>query len=120
MLQLHLHPTGKPETIRPRIGFYFTDLQPTNSAFRLAIKSFELNIPPGETNYVVEESYRLPVDARILHVETHAHYLAKQMQAWAILPNGDKKSEGAESNRGSTDTPPESVSRYVATIHRLP
>jgi hypothetical protein len=91
VLQLHLHPTGKPETVQPSIAFYFTDDAPTNSAFRIAIKSFQLDIPAGESNYVTEESYRLPVPARVLRVETHAHYLAKQMQGWVVLPDGQKK-----------------------------
>jgi hypothetical protein len=90
VLQLHLHPTGKPETVQPSIAFYFTDDPPTNSAFRIAIKSFQLDIPAGESNYVTEESYRLPVPTRVLRVETHAHYLCKQMQGWVILPGGEK------------------------------
>ena len=91
VLQLHLHPTGKTETIKPSIGFYFTDQPPTNTPLRIALVSYELDIPAGETNYLTQDSYRLPVDVQILRVETHAHYLAKQMQAWAILPNGKKE-----------------------------
>jgi hypothetical protein len=91
VLQLHLHPSGKPETIQPAVAFYFTDEAPTNTAFRIALKAFCLDIPPGQSNYFTEESYCLPVPARILRVETHAHYLAKEMQGWAILPGGEKK-----------------------------
>ena len=29
VLQLHLVPTGKAESVQPRIGFYFTDAPPT-------------------------------------------------------------------------------------------
>jgi hypothetical protein len=91
VLQLHLHPSGKPEVIRPSVAFYFTDQPPTNTAFRIGLRSFCLDIPPGDSNYVTEQSYRLPVPVRILRVETHAHYLARQMQAWVILPGGEKK-----------------------------
>jgi tetratricopeptide (TPR) repeat protein len=91
VLQLHMHPSGKPETVQPTIGFYLTDKPPTNSPFRIGIKCFSLDIPAGATNYAAEESYTLPVEVSLLRVSTHAHYLAKEMQAYAILPDGEKK-----------------------------
>jgi Flp pilus assembly protein TadD len=33
----------------------------------------------------------LPVDVEALGVYPHAHYLGKDMQAWAVLPGGEKK-----------------------------
>src|SRR6266567_5550891 len=40
VLQLHLHPTGKPEAVQPAIGFYFTVQAPTSTPFRVALKCF--------------------------------------------------------------------------------
>ncbi len=91
VLQMHMHPTGKPETVQPSLGFYFTDQPPTNSAFCLGFKYFKLDIPPGASDYAVDSSYTLPVDLTVLAVSTHAHYLAKEMQGFAILPGGEKK-----------------------------
>jgi Tetratricopeptide repeat len=91
VLQLHMHPSGKPEVVQPSIGFYFTDQPPTNSPFRIALKCFTIDIPPGAIDYAVEESYTLPVSVSLLRVSTHAHYLAKEMQGYALLPNGEKK-----------------------------
>lgn len=91
VLQLHMHPSGRPETVQPEIGFYFTDEVPTNMPFRVALKCFELDIPAGATNYAVEQTYVLPVNAEVLRVSTHAHYLAKEMQGYAILPDGAKR-----------------------------
>jgi tetratricopeptide (TPR) repeat protein len=88
---MHMHPSGKPEVVQPTIGFYFTDRGPTNVPFRVALKCFELDIPAGADNYAVEQSYLLPVDANILRVSTHAHYLGREMQGYAILPTGEKK-----------------------------
>ena len=47
VLQLHMHPSGKPEVVQPAIGFYFTDQAPTNAPFRIGMKCFTLDIPPG-------------------------------------------------------------------------
>jgi hypothetical protein len=91
VLQAHMNPTGKPETIQPKLGFYFTDQPPTNASFRIRLTSLNLDIPPGVSNYVTEVSYTLPVDVNVVRVGAHAHYLAKDMQGFAILPNGEKK-----------------------------
>ncbi len=91
VLQLHLHPSGRPETVQPSLGFYFTDQPPTNSAFRIGIRSFSLDIPPGTNGYAVDESYTVPVPVALLRVSTHAHYLGKDLQAYALLPDGRKK-----------------------------
>jgi hypothetical protein len=91
VLQAHMNPTGKPEAVQPKVGFYFTEQAPTNSSFRIRMTSLLLDIPAGESNYVTEMSYTLPVDVNLIRVGAHAHYLAKDMQGYAILPGGEKK-----------------------------
>lgn len=91
VLQVHMNPSGKPEKIRPKVGFYFTNQAPTNTAYRLRLNSLFLDIPAGVSNYVTEISYTLPVDLQMVRVGGHAHYLCKEMQGFAILPNGERK-----------------------------
>lgn len=91
VLQLHLHPSGKPEQVQPRIGFYFTDTAPTNVAYRIRLESFKIDIPPGASDYRVEQSYVLPVDVTLLRILPHAHYLGKEMRVVATLPDGTRK-----------------------------
>jgi tetratricopeptide (TPR) repeat protein len=91
VLQMHMSPSGKPEVVQPTIGFYFTDQAPTNLPFRLRLLSYDLAIPPGDEHYVVEQSYILPVDLSLLRVNPHAHYLGKDLQGLAVLPNGERK-----------------------------
>jgi Tfp pilus assembly protein PilF len=91
VLQMHLRPTGRPETIQSSVGIYFTDRVPTNTCFKFALTSLTFDIPPGATNYVVTDDFVLPVDAQMLAVLPHAHYLAKEMQGFATLPDGTKK-----------------------------
>src|SRR5437867_5392824 len=92
ILLAHLQPNGKPETVRPSIGFYFTDQAPTNSAFKIVLSSMDIDIPAGATNYETQDSYVLPVDAQVLAVLPHAHYLGKEMHGTAVLPNGETRS----------------------------
>src|SRR5207249_916114 len=80
VLQLHMQPTGKPELVRPSVGFYFTDRPPSRIFFKVRLVSLAIDIPAGETNYVAQDEYVLPVDAEALGVLPHAHYLCKEMQ----------------------------------------
>jgi tetratricopeptide (TPR) repeat protein len=91
VLQMHLHPSGKPEKVQPSVGFYFTDQAPTNLPFRLRLLYYELDIPPGAEAYTVEQSYVLPVAVSLLRVNPHAHYLGKDLQGYAELPDGGRK-----------------------------
>lgn len=92
ILNIHLKPSGKPETVTAQVGLYFTDAPPVHQPMLLQLDADDkLNIPPGDSNFVVEDSLTLPVDVQALGVYPHAHYLGRDMQGWAILPNGEKK-----------------------------
>lgn len=91
VLQVHMNPSGKTETVQPQVGFYFTDQAPTNTCYRIRLNSLLLDIPAGMSNYVSELNYTLPVDVDLIRVGAHAHYLARDMQGYATLPNGEKK-----------------------------
>jgi len=39
----------------------------------------------------VTDEYVLPVDGSVLSVSPHAHYLAKRMEGFAVLPDGTRK-----------------------------
>jgi len=86
--QLHLRTTGLEETVRGRIGLYFAEGPPTLHPAVLIISSFMIDIPPGESDYQVSNSFTLPVPVEVLSVYPHAHYLGKEMTVTAIRPNG--------------------------------
>jgi tetratricopeptide (TPR) repeat protein len=50
-----------------------------------------LDIPPGAKNFLVSDDFTLPVDASVLAIYPHAHYLGKDLLAFATLPDGTKK-----------------------------
>ena len=88
VLQMHLQPSGKPESVRAAVGFYFTDEPPKRFPVKLVLRSTAIDIPPGETDYLLESRYTLPADVRLIGVIPHAHYLGKTLEALAILPDG--------------------------------
>ena len=91
VLQLHMLPSGKPEPIRPALGLYFADRSPRRHSFIIRLGPKMIDIPPGDKHYRIEDSYVLPVDVEVLKVYPHAHYLGKEMQGFALLPDGTKK-----------------------------
>jgi mono/diheme cytochrome c family protein len=91
VLQMHMQPSGKPEPVQSSVGFYFTDKRPTNTPFKIRLTSFDIDIPAGAKSHGVKDSYVLPVDAEVLAVLPHAHYLGKKIQGYATLPNGAKQ-----------------------------
>ena len=92
VLNLHMRPRGKPETVQPEIGLYFTNQKPTRFPMLLQLENDRaLHIPPGDTHFVVADDFQLPLDVEVLAVYPHAHYLGKDVQAFATLPDGRKQ-----------------------------
>ena len=78
VVQLHMVPGAKAETVQPSIGLFFSSTPPTRVPIVVKLESKAIDIPAGEANYVVEDSYVLPVDVSVVSVYPHAHYLAKR------------------------------------------
>ncbi len=89
---LHLQPSGKEETIQPAIGFYFSSRPPTRFPMLLQLEhDGALDIPPGATDFAATDHLTLPVDVEVLAIYPHAHYIGKQVEAWAALPDGTRR-----------------------------
>src|SRR5271165_4422861 len=91
ILNTHLQPSGKPEVIQPSIGLYFTSHSATKLPMLLQLENdAKLDIPPGDKNFQVGDDFTLPIDVDLMAIYPHAHYLGKDMQAYATLPDGRK------------------------------
>ncbi len=92
ILNIHLKPSGKPEILDAQVGLYFTDQPPAMQPMLLQLdRDDALDIPPGVANFVVEDALTLPLDVEVLGVYPHAHYLGRDLEGWATLPDGEKK-----------------------------
>jgi Tfp pilus assembly protein PilF len=89
VLNTHLQPSGKPEVIQPSIGLYFTPHAATKVPMLLQLENdLKLDIPAGQKDFLVTDQFTLPIDVELLAIYPHAHYLGKDMQAHATLPDG--------------------------------
>lgn len=92
VLNTHLQPSGKPEVIQPSIGIYFTSHPATKFPMLLQLENdTKLDIPAGEKSFLVTDNFRLPIDVQLLAIYPHAHYLGKDIQAYATFPDGTRK-----------------------------
>jgi TolA-binding protein len=92
VLNTHLQPSGKAEPIQPSVGVYFTDKPATVHPMLLQMHNdAALDIPAGDSNFVVTDEFTLPIDVDLLGIYPHAHYLGKDMLATAVLPDGTTK-----------------------------
>ena len=91
VLQVHYHPTGKPETDRTRVALYFTDEKPTRRLMDIPLGSNRIDIPPGDRAYKVTDRFTIPVDVDVIAITPHAHYICREMIGRAILPNGSNR-----------------------------
>jgi tetratricopeptide (TPR) repeat protein len=92
VVQMHMLPNGAPQLVQPSIGLFMSDTPPLHEPLLVKLESKAIDIPAGEASYVVEDSYVLPADVELISVYPHAHYLAKQMQGSAMLPDGSARS----------------------------
>jgi tetratricopeptide (TPR) repeat protein len=92
VLNAHLQPSGKEESIQPTIGIYFTNEPATKFPLLLQLENDRaLDIPAGENNFQVSDQFTLPEDVQLLAIYPHAHYLCRDMLALARFPDGKEK-----------------------------
>jgi hypothetical protein len=92
VLNMHLQPSGKKEEVRPSIGLYFTDQPQTKFPLLVQLENDQaLDIPAGARDFTISDDFRLPMDADVLAIYPHAHYLGKLLEASATLPDGSRK-----------------------------
>jgi Copper type II ascorbate-dependent monooxygenase, C-terminal domain len=90
VLQVHYHPTGKPETDRSRVGLYFAKPDhPIKQTFHWwAAGAYDFKIPAGSTDFHLDGAWEMPVDVQLVAVSPHMHLLGRQMTMTAKKPDG--------------------------------
>jgi hypothetical protein len=96
VVQVHYHPSGKPETDRSTLGIHFVD-KPLSESLRtpgtlvgsIWASNYEIDIPAGEASYRRTASYTLPRDVTLIGVVPHMHLLGKNVDVVAQSPSGE-------------------------------
>jgi tetratricopeptide (TPR) repeat protein len=88
VLELHLIPGKRPIAVQPALALYFAPAAPSTTPLMLRMGSKAIDIPAGARDYAITDTYQLPVDVDLLSVYPHAHFLGREMQVIATLPDG--------------------------------
>jgi hypothetical protein len=89
VMQLHYHPSGKPEEDQSQVGFYFTKTLAKNIVGGITALNTAINIPPGAKEYKISaQTTRLKVPVLATAVFPHMHLIGKEMRVTAQLPDG--------------------------------
>lgn len=91
VVEMHVIPGSKPVALQPEVGLFFTATPPARSPLTVRMGSKAIDIPPGQRDYVVTDTYELPVPVDLLGVYPHAHYLGAEMIVTAAFPGGVEK-----------------------------
>src|SRR4051812_23854197 len=77
ILQLHLHPSGKPEVEQSSVGFFLTDEPPQRSMVDVMLLDKNIDIPPGEAAFRTRDEFSVPVEMEVLALFPHMHMLGR-------------------------------------------
>lgn len=97
VMQTHFHPSGKPEFEQAELALYFADRAPSKRLVSIQVPVMfgfgaGIDIPAGEKNFTISDSFTIPIDVQAISVGGHAHYICRTMEMTARLPNGSQKS----------------------------
>ena len=88
IIQIHYHPSGKPEVDRTRIGLHLSR-KPVKQTLQWAgVTSQDIRLPAGLPNVEVAAHWLIPIDVEALAVAPHMHQLGRDMKITATLPGG--------------------------------
>jgi len=91
ILQIHYHPSGKPEIDRTRLGIHFAR-KPVKRTLQWANASnYDFRLQPGNPNTEVKATWYVPVDVDALAVTPHMHQLGRDFHMSVAYPNGRKQ-----------------------------
>ena len=94
VLQTHFHPSGKAESERSTVGLHFADAPPERPLIPVQMpprfgRFAGIDIPAGQSDYVVTDQMTLPCDVTAVGISGHAHYVCSSMLMTATPPGGD-------------------------------
>ena len=88
IIQVHYHPSGKPELDRTRIGLRFSRKPIRQVVHWNAAVNFDMKLKAGESNIEIQAAWPVPVDLIAHAVVPHMHLLGKDMLMSVRFPNG--------------------------------
>jgi hypothetical protein len=91
IVQVHYHPSGKPETDRTRIGLYFARKPIHQTLHWIPAFNPGMELPPGQSNIEIKAAWPIPVDLVGHAVTPHMHLLGRDIAMSVKFPDGKEQ-----------------------------
>jgi mono/diheme cytochrome c family protein len=88
VMQVHYHPSGKPEKDRTRIGLYFSREPVKQTLHWVAALDPVMYLPPDKANVEIKADWTANTDLTAYAVTPHMHLLGKDMALQLTYPDG--------------------------------
>lgn len=87
VLQLHVQPSGAPESVQCEVGLFFHEAPPPRAVLTLPLAVRSLHIPAGAARHEVLGQFPVLQDLQVLAVFPHMHALGREVQVVARTPD---------------------------------
>jgi len=91
VLEMHYTPSGKAATDLTKVGLVFAKEPPKEAQTILAAINRKFAIPPGDPNYEVKSSWKVPTNMTLVNLAPHMHLRGKDFEYVATYPTGEKE-----------------------------
>jgi hypothetical protein len=92
VFEVHYTATGKPETDRSSVGIVLADGPPRQRHLTTtAISARDFEIPAGAPNHEVRGETTVNEPAKLVWVQPHMHYRARNYELTIVYPSGEEK-----------------------------
>jgi len=88
IIQVHYHPTGKPESDRTKIALYFARKPIHQTLHWIPALNPGMELPPGQSNIEIKAAWQIPVDLVGHAVTPHMHLLGRDIRMSVKFPDG--------------------------------
>ena len=88
VVQIHYHPTGRPERDQSRVGLFLAKKPVTKTMAGYSLCTDQIDIPAGAKRHKIILSTRLKANVHLYSAVPHAHNLCREFRLAATLPDG--------------------------------
>lgn len=88
VFEIHYTPTGKQVADSSELGIYFAPAAPRERVMTITPADANLDIPPGEANYVSRVSATFQREVELISLQPHMHFRGKAFTVTAAFPDG--------------------------------
>lgn len=92
VMQTHFHPSGRAASEQTQLALYFAEEPPSRQLTAIQLPPLfgrfaGIDVKPGVKDFEISQSFTVPIDVEAIVVGGHAHYICREMELTARLPD---------------------------------